>query len=220
MMMRLGLLVSFLTAASGALAQGQAAEITLDGRAASCIVVPAKATSTERFAAGELQAYLQRISGVKLPIAPEGSGAQSVRLLVGATAAATETRQALAGDDPESFVVRTVRGDLLLSGATDRATLYAVYDFLEQELGCRWLGPGPDWEVIPKNSTIGLPRVDRTETPAMRYRFLRMTVIAEPGTWSDHAMSWSIMALNTDKSPCVQASISDYWTRRLHPRYS
>jgi len=186
--LRLILLVFLL----GSSVRSHAAKIAADGQARARIVVPASATATERFAARELQDYLLEICGAKLPIEPETSAGRGPRLWIGATSPGKEVRPALAARDPEAFLVRTLGEDLLLVGATDRATLYAVYDFLEQELGCRWLGPGPEWEVVPRQATIDVADVDRTESPAMKYRFLRMTVAAEPGTWLEGAMSWAV----------------------------
>ncbi len=54
--------------------------------------------------------------------------------------------------------------DVVLAGAGDRGTIYAAYDFLERELGCRWLAPGDLWEEIPKRPTVEAPPGSRIET--------------------------------------------------------
>ena len=166
--------------------------IALDGQAFARIVVPDDATTAEQFAAEELQSYLLQISGAELPIEPESAIGKGARLLVGATSFGEQAMQSLSDEDPETFVVRRLGDDLLLAGLTERATLYAVYDYLEDDLHCRWLGPGPDWEEVPTMSKVGVRTAERTESPAMKYRFLRMTVVAEPGSWDDYAMSWAV----------------------------
>ncbi|MFQ5810366.1 MAG: DUF4838 domain-containing protein, partial [Armatimonadota bacterium] len=93
--------------------------------------------------------------------------------------------------EPEAFVVRTTGDDLVLAGAADRGTLYAVYDFLEEEFGCRWLAPGPDWEEVPRRASVEVGEIDRAERPGMKYRYLGMTAVGEPGSWPDHTMSWA-----------------------------
>ncbi len=108
------------------------------GRALARVVVAPDAAETERFAAGELSLFLHIVTGADFPVredaAPEGSN-----LLVGPGA----TRRA--GHDtgspgllPEEIVVRTSGRDLVLAGGSPRATLYAVYTFLEDIVGCRW----------------------------------------------------------------------------------
>lgn len=52
-------------------------------------------------------------------------------------------------------------------------TLYAVYDFLQDELGCRWLWPGPAGEVIPKRQTVEVGHLDVQETPVLFRRHMR-----------------------------------------------
>ena len=166
--------------------------VALDGQAFARIVVPDNATTAEQFAAEELQSYLLQISGAELPIEREGAPGKGARFLIGATSFGEQALLALSAEGPETFVVRSLGDDVLLAGLTQRATLYAVYDYLEDDLHCRWLGPGPDWEEVPTMSKIGSRTADRTESPAMEYRYLRTTTVAEPGSWDDYMMSWAV----------------------------
>src|SRR5439155_4750492 len=59
---------------------------------------------------------------------------------------------------------------LLIGGKTPRATLYAVYTFLEDYIGCGWIEPGVD--VIPRRSDVTLSTIYRLEIPAFDYRNL------------------------------------------------
>ncbi len=184
--------IALALAVGGCMGSAMAITIADEGRSAATIVVPATASTTERFAAQELQRYLQAISGAELPIVGEGDAVRGARLLVGRTELAEAALADLGTDEPEAFIVRTPGDDLLLAGASDRATLYAVYDLLERDLGCRWLGPGPTWEVVPARSTIEVGALDRTERPAMKYRFLRMTLAGEPGSWPAQCLDWAV----------------------------
>jgi len=47
----------------------------------------------------------------------------------------------------EEWVIRTIGNDLLLTGGRPRGTMYAVYEFLEDHVGCHWLDRKTD--VIP-----------------------------------------------------------------------
>lgn len=108
------------------------------GRALARVVVAPDAAETERFAAGELSLFLHIVTGAEFPVrvdaAPEGAN-----LLVGPGAARRSGHDTGApGLLPEEIVVKTVGRDLVLAGGSPRATLYAVYTFLEDIVGCRW----------------------------------------------------------------------------------
>jgi len=61
-------------------------------------------------------------------------------------------------------------GQGLISGANHRAVLIAAYRFM-RELGCRWLRPGDDGEIIPKRTLDKAAlNVSVRETPSTRYR--------------------------------------------------
>lgn len=184
-----------------------AVQITDRGNPVAAIVLPDEPTETEQFAAEELQSYLGKISGARLHVEPEGRAGRGPRLLVGRTSSSREARQSLAEGDPDAFVIRTVGDDLMLIGASDRGTLYAVYDFLEDDLGCRWLGPGPDWEEVPAQATIEVTALNRTESPGMKYRATHTTALGELDTWQDYCVSWSFkQKINTGTGwPPVEA---------------
>ncbi len=188
--------------------------IARDGQALATIVIPDAATPTEQFAAEELRSYLAQISGAELVIETQGAATDSPRILVGRTLEGEPVREALAGEDPEAFAVRTVGDDLVLVGASDRGTLYAVYDFLEQDLGCRWLGPSELWEEIPSLATIEIGEVNRVERPAMTWRFLSMTRGGTEGTWNQDCMSWAVKSKINIGSGWPQQELPDSYVQR------
>lgn len=141
-----------------------------DSRPQAQILIPGQATETELFAAAELRDYLEKMTGARLTILPEGEASGDPAILVGNTLKAPPE---LKSKDADAFIVRRQNGSLIIAGASDRGTLYGVYDFLERELGCRWLGPGPHWEIIPETPDLALPSVDRLEQPLLRYRKMR-----------------------------------------------
>ncbi len=75
-----------------------------------------EASETERFAAQELQTYLQKISGAKLPIVSEPEARRAPRVFIGTTSRAGAALAYLKDSAPESFLVWTVNDDLLLVG--------------------------------------------------------------------------------------------------------
>jgi hypothetical protein len=146
-----------------------AADLTLaeDGGSPYTIVIPADPSPAEEHAADELAHYLKASTGATLPIAREPDAPASRRLLVGAT----ELSRKLLDGNPgaglaeDAFIVRTVGGDVILLGGGARGTLYAVYSFLEDPVGCRWLSWYGD-EFVPTHSRLLVPALDRSESPA------------------------------------------------------
>ncbi|MDI9583265.1 MAG: DUF4838 domain-containing protein [Acidobacteriota bacterium] len=150
-------------------AAGHALTLADDGQARAVIVVPDEPSPAEQTAAEELSAHLEQITGAEFTIGPAAEG--QARVIVGPSRAAREILgEALVdGLGPEEFVVKTAGKDLLLVGGRPRGTLYAVYSFLEDDLGCRWMTWYGD-ESIPRQLTLTVPDLDRRESPAMQVR--------------------------------------------------
>lgn len=111
------------------------------GRSSYTIVLDADAPASERYAAQELRDWLREVSGVELPIVSSiDSGRPGHRLIVGYNKLTTElVPDAERPDDrDDAFTWQNVGGDILFWGGCKRGTLYSVYSFLEEKLGCRW----------------------------------------------------------------------------------
>ena len=135
--------------------------IVRNGRAACRIVVASPAHPAERFAADELRRYIRTITGVDLDIRMEGTAGAGPVISIGATRRSRYKNIKVAsryeGDD--AFVIEPVGPDLVIKGATPRATLYGVYALLEG-IGSRWLLPGDPVGLQPGD------RHDRKRTVA------------------------------------------------------
>ncbi len=128
------------------------------------IALPRSPSDVERYAARELQVHLERITGKALPIVPETQVGSRQALYVGrcTTAPGGSSRYA-----DEELRVRTVGRSLVLQGG-GRGVLYAVYEFLERQLGCRWFTP--DCSTWPTTGAITVGQIDRRYRPALEYR--------------------------------------------------
>jgi hypothetical protein len=137
------------------------------GRARVRIVVAPGASETERYAADELALFLHIVTGAVFPVvnAPGPSGG---RILVGPAAAAAVPGIPLAGLAPEEILVQTAGKDIVLAGGGPRGTLYAVYSFLEDVVGCRW------WtgtaSRMPWRPTLTVPDLSIRFEPPLEYR--------------------------------------------------
>lgn len=152
------------------------------GQTAYRIVVPADAIPAERYAAEELQRYLERISGAKLPIVTDAEKVTCTEIVLGDNAHIRKLNPKIdftkLGAD--GFVLRTQGSCVLIAGGRPRGTLYGVYALLVEKLGVRWFAP--DCEVVPTLSRLTLPAINETQIPSLEYR----------------EVSWSEMIHNAD----------------------
>ena len=198
---------SLLTALLSTIAQ---ADITLvrDGKAQVVIIVPEGLSKQVQkpaaqltggamsvpLAAVELADYLQKVSGVRPVIATEtqrGVEAAS-RIYIGHCKANADLAV-----QAEEFVIRSKGSDLHICGGDAgpdgmicQGTLYGVYDFIERELGVRWLFPGEHGEVVPKRSTITIPDLDRREQPRIEKRKVRNQAVTREDTFAPVLKQW------------------------------
>ena len=151
-----------------------------------------RATEMEEYAARELQRYLREMSGAVLEIAAcrsiEGEWTKARdrgdhAILIGRPQTHSKIKELcdnglvnLSDTYPGSdgFVLQTVpdhtvdgRHCLVLGGSMDRATLYAVYHFLEHVCKCGFFEDG---DYVPRKETIGIPALDRVERPCFPNR--------------------------------------------------
>lgn len=133
------------------------------------IVLAADATEPEQFAAEELVTYLEQVTGAALPVvaqAVEGSPA----IYLGWTSFAKAQGIALAELGEEEWVLRTVGDSLIITGGRPRGTLYGVYEFLEEVVGCHWLDP--DTEIVPDRPTLEIDSLGIRAKPQFWQRWL------------------------------------------------
>ena len=72
--------------------------------------------------------------------------------------------------DAEAWSVRGTDGKVELRGGSERGLCYAVYEFLEREIGVRWLTPWGD-EVVPVRREIPAHSFSYAGKPALDYRW-------------------------------------------------
>jgi hypothetical protein len=134
------------------------------------IVLATNALPSERFAAEELQRYLEKLGGVRLPIVADDQKAQSREIILGDNARLRELRANVDWDKlgTDGFIFRTAGNRLIVAGGKPRGTLYGVYALLEEQLGVRWFTP--ELEQAPRKTRLALPNLDETQVPPLEYR--------------------------------------------------
>ena len=149
-----------------------AQKITLstNGTTGYRIAAAADPTPAEKTAVAELSKYLQLATGARFSIVTETNNPAGERAIyVGQTKYAAGKGLDFSTLGPEEWVIRTTSdGNLILGGGRPRGTLYAVYEFLETQLGCRWLDETND--VIPSFAALEIPELNRQGKPYFRNR--------------------------------------------------
>lgn len=142
--------------------------IAQDSRAKAVIVVADDAAEPERHAANELADFLRQITGATFEIKAPPAAGQS-RLLVGPGAAKMAVADfSTDGLGADGIIIRTAGNDLILAGGRPRGTLYAVYTFLEEHVGCRWWSSQAS--TIPIKPKFEVGRLNVQYVPPLEYR--------------------------------------------------
>lgn len=145
-----------------------AIDIAKSGAPGATIVVAEGAIPSEKYAAEELANFLGQVTGGQFKIVPTAP-AGTARILVGPDAAQlADPKFSIDGLGAEGIVIRTAGNDLILAGGRPRGTLYAVYSFLEDQVGCRWWTSTASF--IPKKDNLSFANLNIRYVPQMEYR--------------------------------------------------
>ena len=169
-----------------------------NGRPTATIVTSSSPTKNARTAANELQEYIEKISGAKLPIAGDSTSLSGCLVLVGPSKFTDRVPNLKIPSGrtkdlrEEGFVIRTHGNHLVLAGNDTEpylGTRYAVIEFLHR-LGVRWFMPGEMGEIIPKMSTVTIGPVNITQRPDFPVRdfweHARGNMASECAEWKIH----------------------------------
>lgn len=150
-----------------------------NGQPKATIVVAQDASAQVQQAAQNLQEYIQKSSGAKLPIAATATGNT---ITVGKSAQVDTSKI-----DDDGFILQGVgTQNYVIAGGSDWGTEFGVYDFLERYLGVRWLMPTDLGTDIPKHQTIDIPGTKIVQQPTYLSRQLspiNITADSPLGKW-------------------------------------
>lgn len=141
--------------------------------AAYTIVTRAQPSPVEEYAAEELQTFVEKTTGVKLPRQTDTQPLPARAIFVGEGARAKAVLNDAAFDPKalgeDGFRLAARPPHLVVWGSATRGALYGVYELLEKYAGCRWYA---SWHsVIPCKDRLPVPTsLDDTQTPAFLMR--------------------------------------------------
>ncbi len=148
-----------------------ASDLVKNGKSDYSIIVASGAILPEQTAAKELQSHLKAAMGVLLPILEEDAAASPEnKIIIGQSKrlAATFPELELAALKHDGIVMKSDGSTLFLAGGCPRGSLYAVYTFLEEVVGCHWWTSTESY--IPQIKQMEMPILDKVYTPALLYR--------------------------------------------------
>ncbi|MEI6580332.1 MAG: DUF4838 domain-containing protein, partial [Eubacteriales bacterium] len=144
--------------------------ITQNNTSGYQIVRGAECSASELNAVNTLQSYITQICGVTLKIVTDATAPQAKEIIVGKTNREgtdyTVDRTVL-GD--EGLMIKTIGQKLVIAGGEKRGTLYGVYTFLEEVLGCHWFTS--TLIEVPHSDDLKIPiDINITQKPVFEYR--------------------------------------------------
>ena len=126
-------------------------DLIKDGQPNSTVVISNDMTAPEVNAANEFIDYIEKITSVKLEKA--GAPTEGNNIYFGQTQAVKDITgydfSKLSGD---GIYIKSGDDYLIFAGDRPRGTLYAVYTYLEDFLGCRFFSA--DKEIVPQKNNI------------------------------------------------------------------
>ena len=128
-------------------------------------------------AARDLQTYIAKISGAKLPISGDDKEPDGCIILVGRSELTKpfdkKIPDGLTSARAEEGLLILCQGKRLVLAGNDQpiycGTEYAVAEFLHR-LGVRWFMPGEFGDCVPKLKTIEFPEGELVQTPSFKIR--------------------------------------------------
>lgn len=155
-------------------------KIVEGGQSVYAIYHAAKAPESVKEAAGELQTYIAKSTGARLPITTTYPASPVIALGTGphlqSEGISTE------GLKPEGYRIVTKGENVHIFGPDDagrtakgglsRGTQNGVCTFLERVFGIRWLMPGEVGEYVPRASSVEMKPMSLTEAPDFANRRL------------------------------------------------
>ena len=123
-----------------------------------------------------LQHYIQKISGVQLELAAESSQLGTKHKIYIGNLKDEEL-------DPHEIAINTEKENIYISGGSDEAVKYAVIEFLERFLDCRWYAPGV--AKFPLSDRISLSNVQYSYIPDINTRTVHSRLFYDNKDYAD-----------------------------------
>ncbi len=140
-------------------------KLTINGNDISKYTIhyPANASNNTLTAVDDIVKYVEMATGVTLP--KSTAKAETYAIIVDET---TVVIDGSVNKSEDNFTVKSEGNSIRLRGSADRGAAYAVYDFLEYQLGCVFLTAKQDY--IEPADELDIKGLDYTESPLFAIR--------------------------------------------------
>lgn len=164
-----------------------------NGKALIDIVIPAKSNEIEKYAAEEMQKHLGKAGKCQIDIVTEDQKIKNFNIYIGSTKEAVKNKLDIKSLPKNSYKIRITEKSVILTGldgagtppmddTTSQGTLFAVYNYLNENIGVRWFWPGEQGTLIPKKDLIFSGIIsDKTHVPRLIHS--RMRDATDLGPW-------------------------------------
>jgi len=174
-----------------------------NGISSYSVLIPARPTAVEVFAASELVRYISRVIGMKPEVVNDGQWDEGTKCIsVGNTTLFLRYLNPPEDGRYDKFMIKRVRDNILLNGNNKRGVLYAVYNLLESCAGISFALA--DNEYVPESSAVPLPDNDVIEQAHLANR----EVVGHPSDTSENIKRIDYLVKNLGNS--IQFTLS-YW---------
>ncbi len=142
-------------------------DLVKDGKPNATVIISNDMTAPEVNAANEFIEYIGKITSVTLKISTTPTRENNIYF--GQTQKVKNiTKYDFSTLGADGIYIKSGKDYLIFSGDRPRGTLYAVYTFLEDNLGCCFYSPTE--EYIPKKDNINLDNINIVYTPPFEIR--------------------------------------------------
>lgn len=156
--------------------------IVNDGKAKSQIIIDSNADSITRYAAEELQIYIEKISGTLVPINNKRKG-KVVNIFIGDKYLNNSNLKTLRKLKEDAFLIISEKNKVFLAGKNPIGNIYAVYTLLEEFFGC--IKYNVTEKYIPKSSKLSVPYLNKSYNPSFEFRLPHFL-----GRWDKDYSNW------------------------------
>ena len=173
-----------------------------DGQARCYIVIPEgtagrvleNSASRVLKAAHALAGYLKTMSGTHVPIRWDIDHAPGLRIYIGSTQSAPVNPADITHEKIgfDGFIIKSVPDGVVIAGRTPLGTAHGVYHFAEEVLGIHWYTLEEAGPIIPKRSTVEIPKLDLTVKPDFVWRGQYYSIVTKylPDTSKANRDAW------------------------------
>lgn len=176
------------------------------------IVIRENSLPAERTAAQTFADYFERICSVRLPVVADTEEPSDKEIVIGVTARDAETDIDRSGYGADGVRIFTLGEKLFLTGGEARGSVYAVYTFLEDYLGCRWFTK--TLTVVPEADRVAIPAdTDYTFVPPFS---LRQTYWSFSTAYSDFCAAHKLHGVMAYMSEEYGGAAAEYCVNSVH----